>query len=234
MNYTNQQPPERGGAVHNPVWLGLKWLLVFPRVPVTPGTPFTQTIFSPCSHLNDRRRVVSSFLKIGLSSLFSCLSLARLFILLLLLMSGNVQPNFCPVFPCSVCAGNVTWWGRSVQCCTCSNWVHLKCSLLSFSRFTTIDSSHSWSCPPVASLFFCRSFPYQRCDFLLGLLQLVYLHCSIWPIWPPSANAAFAPQPRLQTSYPFSAHFVSSPSAPSPPPYAPGCFSLPPASSSPL
>ena len=42
----------------------------------------------------------------------------------------------------------MTWRGRSVQCCTCSNWVHLKCSLLSFSRFRTLGSSHSWSCPP--------------------------------------------------------------------------------------
>ena len=33
-----------------------------------------------------------------------------------------------------------------MQCCTCSNWVHLKCSLLS-SRFTTLGSSHSWSFP---------------------------------------------------------------------------------------
>ena len=31
---------------------------------------------------------------------------------------------------------------------TCSNWVHLKCSLLSFSRFRTLGSSHSWSCLP--------------------------------------------------------------------------------------
>ena len=60
-------------------------------------------------------------------------------------MSGNVHPNPCPVFPCSVYAGNVTWRGRSVQCCICSNWVHLKCSLLSFSRFRTLGSSHSWS-----------------------------------------------------------------------------------------
>ena len=37
---------------------------------------------------------------------------------------------------------------RSVQCCTCSNWVHLKCSLLSFSIFRTLGSSHFWSCPP--------------------------------------------------------------------------------------
>ena len=118
-----------------------------PRIAVTPGTPLTQTISSPCSPLNDRRRVARSLFKIGLSSLFSCLLLTRLLILLLLLMSGNVHPNSCSVFPCSVCAGNVTWRVRSVQCCTCSNWVHLKCSLLSFSRFRALGSSHPWSCP---------------------------------------------------------------------------------------
>ena len=130
-----------------PVWVGSKWLLAFPRVPVTLGTPLTQTIFSPCSPLNDRRRVARSLFKIGLPSLFSCLSLACHLILLLLLMNGNVHPNPCPVFLCSVCAGNVTWRGRSVQCCTSYNWVHLKCSLLSFSRFRALGSSHSWSCP---------------------------------------------------------------------------------------
>ena len=104
-----------------PVWVGSKWLLAFPRVLVTSGTPLTQTIFSLCCPLNDRRRVARSLFKIGLSSLYSCLSLARLLILLLLLMSGNVYPNPCPVFPYLVCAGNVTWRGRSVQCCTCSN-----------------------------------------------------------------------------------------------------------------
>ena len=35
-----------------------------------------------------------------------------------------------------------------MQCCTCSKWVHLKCLLLSFSRFRTLGSSHSWSFPP--------------------------------------------------------------------------------------
>ena len=36
---TNQQPPQRGGAVPDPIWVGSKWLLAFPRVPVTLGTP---------------------------------------------------------------------------------------------------------------------------------------------------------------------------------------------------
>ena len=81
-------------------------------------------------------------------------SLARLclVILLLLLMSGNVHPNTDPIYPCSVCAGNVTWRGKAVQCCTCSKSVHLRCSLFSLSIFRTLGSSHSWSCPPAASL----------------------------------------------------------------------------------
>ena len=168
---------------------------------------FTPTShFFPCSPLNDRRRIARSLLKIGLLSLFPCLSLARL--LILFLMSGNVHPNPCPVFPCSAFAGNVTWHGRSVQCCTCSNWVHLRSSLLSFSRFRTLGSPHSWSCPPC---FFRRFYIYQHFNFLL---QLVYLHCSIWP---PSANAALPPHPHLQTCDPFSTHFLFSSSAPSPP-----------------
>ena len=48
-----------------------------------------------------------------------------------------------------------------------------------------------------------------------------------------SANAALSPHPHLQTSYSTSAHFISSPSAPSPPSLAPGCPSAPPASSPP-
>ena len=63
-------------------------------------------------------------------------------------MSGNVYPNPGPIFPCSVCAGNVTWRSKSVQCCTCSKWAHLRCSQLSLSKFKTFDSSHSWSCFP--------------------------------------------------------------------------------------
>ena len=30
-----------------------------------------------------------------------------------------------------------------MQCCTCSNWVHLRCSQISLSKFRTLDSSHS-------------------------------------------------------------------------------------------
>ena len=76
--------------------------------------------------LNDRRRAAHNFFKIDclfFLSFLSCSALARLrlFILFLLLMIGNVHPNPGSIFPCSVCAGNVTWRGKSVLCCTCSN-----------------------------------------------------------------------------------------------------------------
>ena len=127
-------------------------------------------IYSLCCPLNDRSRAAHSFFKIGrLFSLYlfpcSFVALLRLLILLLLLMSGNFHPNPGPIFLCSVCAGNVTWWGKSVQCCTCSKWVQLRCSQLSLSklnflqielttfpflrtpRVRALGSSHSWSCP---------------------------------------------------------------------------------------
>ena len=51
---------------------------------------------------------------------------------------------------------------------------------------------------------------------------------------PPSANAALLPHPRLQTSYPPSAHLISPSPALPPPSLAPGYTSAPPASSLPL
>ena len=60
------------------------------------------------------------------------------------------------------------------------------------------------------------------------------MHTSNVQSGPASANAAFLPHPRLQTSYPHPAHCISSPSAPSPLSLGPGCPSAPPASSPPL
>ena len=45
---------------------------------------------------------------------------------------------------------------------------------------------------------------------------------------PPSANAALSPHLRLQTSYSPCSHYISSPSSPPPPSYAPGYPSAPP------
>ena len=40
-----------------------------------------------------------------------------------------------------------------MQCCTCSKWVHLRCSQLFLSKFRALGSSHSWSCPPAVTLW---------------------------------------------------------------------------------
>ena len=94
-------------------------------LPKGPRYPGISLHFLLCFPLNDRRRAAHNFLKIGRLFSFSLffypsLGRLRLLILLLLLMSDNVHPNPGPVFPCSVCGGNVTWRGKTVQCCTCS------------------------------------------------------------------------------------------------------------------
>ena len=149
-------------------------------------------------------------------------------------MSGNVHPNPSPVFLCSVCVGNVTRSVRLVQCCICSKLVHLKCSLLFLSRFKILGSSHSWSCPHCCVLGSAEDSTPTNTVNSPRTPPACILHCATWPICPPCANAAPPPHPCFQISYPPSTHFVSSPSEPSPPLHASGCFSIPLLSSSPL
>ena len=126
-------------------------------------------------------------------------------------MSSNVHPNPGPIFPCSVCTGNVTWRGRSVQCCICSKRVHLRCSQLSLSKFRALGSSHSWSCSP------CRNTVTPSSDssnMYTSTVQsgppLLMLHsCPILvskPLMPPSAHSvspSSAPhlRPLLQAAF---------------------------------
>ena len=93
-------------------------------------------------------------------------------------MSGNVHPNPGPIFPCSVCARNVTWRGKLVQCCTCFKWVHLRCSQLSLSKFRALGSSHSWSCPPAVTLWLPPRIP-PTCIPPLYNLALPLLMCTL-------------------------------------------------------
>ena len=59
-----------------------------------------------------------------------------LFLLSLLLLSGDVHPNPGPTtkFPCAVCTKNVTSRGVSYLCNRCNGWVHSKCSTLTNAR----------------------------------------------------------------------------------------------------
>ena len=199
-------------------------MVVWPSAPFGLGrNGLVQIIFSPCCPLNEHLWAARSLSKIGrLFSLFllSCPTLALLRLFILLLMSGDVHPNPGPIFPCSVCAGNVTWRGKSVQCCACSKWVHLGCSQLSLSQFRALGSSHSWSCLP------CRITVTPSSDASDMYTSTVQSSLA-------SANAALLPHPRLQTSYPPSDHSISSPSTPTPPSLAHGFSLAPPASTPP-
>ena len=107
-----------------------------------------------------------------------------------------------------------------MQCCACSKWVHLRCSQLSVSQFRALGSSHSWSCPP--------------CQITVTpSLDSSNMYTSTVESSPASANAALSPHPHLQTTYPPSAHYISSPSALPPPSLTPGFPSVPPAFSPP-
>ena len=144
-------------------------------------------IFSLCCLLNDRRRAAHSIYKIGrLFHFFFSPAPLRLLILLLLLMSGKIHPYPGPIFPCSVCAANVTWWGKSVLCCTCSKWVHLRCSQLFLSKFRALGSSHSWSCLPCRNTVTPSS---DSSDTYISTVQsgppLLMLHSRITPVSKP-------------------------------------------------
>ena len=109
-----------------------------------------------------------------------------------------------------------------MQCCACSKWVHLRCSQLSLSKFRALGSSHSWSCP------LCRNTVTPSSS------DSSDTYTSNVESGPASANAALSPHPRLQTSYPPSAHYTSPPFALPPPSLTPGYPSAPPAFSPPL
>ena len=156
MFCTNQRPPHRGGVVPVPPGMGRngRWTPRGPRIPR--AAPQTWIIFWFCCPLNDRRRA-ALFSKTGRPHLFLLglllCALSYCTIRLLLLMSGNVHPNPGPppTYPCPVCTRNVTWRGRSVQCTTCSQWVHFRCSSLSTTEFKSLGPGHSWSCPKCSS-----------------------------------------------------------------------------------
>ena len=70
---------------------------------------------------------------------------------LLLQMSGDVDPNpgLATMYPCPVCARNITSRGVSYQCNRCSGWVHAKCSgLLNAVQYRR---SSDWACGPCST-----------------------------------------------------------------------------------
>ena len=118
----------------------LDWLQVtvgFSKGPRYPAFTHEPNMFSWYYTLNDRRRTASTLSKIGIPfflPLPSCLFLSCFLILLILLMRGKVYPNPGPIFFFFVYVVDVTWRGWSVQCCTCSKLVYLRCTFISSSK----------------------------------------------------------------------------------------------------
>ena len=76
-----------------------------------------------------------------------------------------------------------------MQCCTCSKWVHVRCSQLSLSKSRALGSSHSWSCPP------CRN-------------TVTLLYTSTVQSGPPSTDAAPSSPNLLSPIRPFCVSFL--------------------------
>ena len=110
--------------------------------------PLSQTVFSLGHPLTGQNWAASL-------SLIDRTPLRRLFILALLLVSGNVHLNPGPIsnhshptYPCSICHLEV---GRdSLQCSACLKWVYFLCSSLTRADFRTIcatGTAEGWRCP---------------------------------------------------------------------------------------
>ena len=95
-------------------------------------------------------------------------------------MDGNIHPNLGSLFPCSVCIGNVTWWGRSVQCCTYYKSNHLSYSLLQVQCYRQL------SLLELSSLlhFYFSWRSLQQCNFLFGFYNLYTSIVKPGPFWP--------------------------------------------------
>ena len=143
----HQQPPQ-------PLLGWVKMAVGLPKGPSYPRHSPCTTIFLPYCLLNVLQKSSTQLLQ-NRSPVFS---------LLLPLSCPPSSPTldeqqrssqfWSHLSPFSVC-WNCDLAGRSVQCCTCSKWVHLRCLLLSLFKLRTLGSSYAWSClPPLCPCFF--------------------------------------------------------------------------------
>ena len=94
FNRTNQQPPHRGGVVPDPVWVGSKWLLAFPRVPDTLDTLLHFfAMLPPERPCEDQEKSISSF-RMGLTNLGRALGRSCLLSISLNLLTLSGIPPF--------------------------------------------------------------------------------------------------------------------------------------------
>ena len=126
----------------------------------------------------------------------------------------------------------MTWTGISVQCCTSSKWVHLRCSLLSFSRFNTLVSSHSWSCLP-CRIHTSSGGPTPTNTVFSSLTSSSLYTSTVQPGPSGFLCQCSVPSPPSSSNYlPFFRPLCISCFCTLPTPHDSGCFSVPPDPSS--
>ena len=74
----------------------------------------------------------------------------QLFLLLILLLSGDIESNPGPrqvKFPCGVCEKAVKWKQRAIACENCSKWYHVECMQMSTNTYEVLaNTSLEWIC----------------------------------------------------------------------------------------
>ena len=80
-----------------------------------------------------------------------CSKVTTIFILLLILLGGDLEINPGPVrpkFPCHICGKAVKWGQRAIQCDCCDDWYHKDCMLMRTAHFDILElnESLSWRC----------------------------------------------------------------------------------------
>ena len=72
----------------------------------------------------------------------------RYWILILILLSGDVELNPGPTkYPCGICQKACRWGQNAIACDSCGEWYHTSCAFLSNKHYKILaNSSLSWCC----------------------------------------------------------------------------------------
>ena len=97
-----------------------------------------------------------------------------------------------------------------MQWCTCSEWVHLRCSLLSFSKVNALGSSQSWNCPLDC---ICPSRCVLSCLHCCGLLISHFSRIDRIEVLHAAASVVIRPKENLSSYFALSSYVLFEPLA---------------------
>ena len=73
-------------------------------------------------------------------------------------------------FPCGVCFKNVNYNNPSIQCTSCSHWIHIKCTDITIEKYNEmiernilnpdLVENEPWICPKCTIIDIVEIFPY--------------------------------------------------------------------------